>query len=284
MGKSLKARVREYGGRPKRSLGQVFLIERAVQRKILEDADLTPDDVVVEIGPGTGTLTRDLAGQVRRLIALEVDQALALYLRDSLGDLRNVHLICADALEFDYARVAERLGVRLKVVGNLPYVISTPLLFTFAACRASLSLLTLMVQKEVAERLTARPNTRAYGALTVLTSRSFEIRIRRKVSRHCFSPVPRVDSAVIGCTPRDSGFADAAEETLFVQVVKSAFSKRRKTLFNALRLSGPFGGEKDALAEALEACRLEPSRRPETLAPEEFLDLTRSLRTIVTLR
>jgi len=276
--RSLKEHLREYGGRPKRSLGQVFLIERSVQQKILEVSRLEAQDVVVEIGPGTGALTRELVRRVKRLVALELDQALALYLRSSLRDCPNLYLICTDALRFDYRRAAARFGAPLKVVGNLPYVISSPLLFTFAEQRASFSLLTLMIQKEVAERLTAQPGNRTYGAMTVLCNRHFTIEILRKVSRYCFSPVPGVDSAVIQCTPRNPDFLDPREEDHFVALVKAAFSKRRKTLFNALRLSGRFGPDESLLAEAMGQCSIEPSRRPETLNMDEFRELARCLR------
>jgi len=275
--KSLKEHVRAYGGWPKRSLGQVFLIERSVQQKILEISQLAPEDTVLEIGPGTGTLTRELVGRVQRLIALELDPALAFFLRSSLGDRPNLHLICADALRFDYGRASAKLGCPLKVIGNLPYVISTPLMFTFAEHRSAFSLLTLMLQKEVAERLTARPGSRTYGALTILCSQNFSIRIKHKVTRHCFTPVPAVDSAVIQCVPRVKDFRDCEEERLFVTLVKAAFSKRRKTLFNALRLSGSLEVCESRLGEALRLCAIEPSRRPETLDSEEFRELARCL-------
>jgi len=144
MPKTLKGYFREYGGRPRRSLGQVFLIDKAIQQKIFALADLEPCDTVLEIGPGTGTLTRDLIPQVKRLIALEVDPALTFYLHSSMPSSSNFMLICVNALNFDYQKAASKLKTELKVVGNLPYVISTPLMFRFIEYRKAFSLLILI--------------------------------------------------------------------------------------------------------------------------------------------
>jgi len=169
------------------------------------------------------------------------------------------------------------MKTRLKIVGNIPYQISAPLMFTFLDQWESFAMLVLMLQKEVAERLTAVPCTKAYGALTVLCGIRFHIRIRQKVSRHCFSPVPRVDSAVVQCLPRKEDPMVPNEERLFRKVVKSAFSQRRKTLFNALRTSPFMAVEADRLKTALNAAGIDPVRRPETLTPEEFLLLARCI-------
>lgn len=278
MEKTLKAHLRDYGLRPKKLLGQVFLIERSVQKKILEAAELGPEDTVVEIGPGTGTLTREMLPRIRRLIALEIDPDLVSFLRTSVKADSNFKLVCINALHFDYLKASTRLGVPLKVVGNLPYVISSPLLFNFFDQRKAFSLLILMLQKEVAERLTASPGTKEYGSLTVLSSYYFHIEKERKVSRHCFSPVPNVDSMVIRCVPKRQETSDSGLENVFRKVVKAAFSKRRKTLFNALRLSNLLDIRSDRLRDILFSCRIDPQRRPETLATEEFLELAHCFR------
>ncbi len=268
--KSLKGYVREYGSRPKRSLGQVFLIERAVQEKIIELAELDYNDTVIEIGPGTGALTRNLLPITKRLIALEIDPALISYLHDSLGSPPNFHLICINALHFDYKRTALILKTPIKIVGNLPYVISTPLLFTFLEAPKAFSLLILMVQKEVAQRLTASPGTKEYGAMTIICRYYFDIHMELQVSRHCFHPVPKVDSAVIRCVPKiEEPFSELDEKT-FRMVVKAAFSKRRKTIFNALRLSGQLNFPGAVLRDILAQCSIDSKRRPETLSLEEF--------------
>jgi 16S rRNA (adenine1518-N6/adenine1519-N6)-dimethyltransferase len=273
MKKTLKGYLRDYGNRPKKSLGQVFLIEPSVQERILELARLGAADTIVEIGPGTGTLTRDILPHVKRLIALEIDPALVSFLHTSMRESSNLHLLCADALRFDYERASAVLGTRLKVIGNLPYVISAPLLFTFLEQRRAFSLLILMLQKEVAQRLTAPPGTKQYGTITVLCRAYFDVRLERQVSRNCFSPVPKVDSAVLRFIPRETGLCPEGAERAFRNVVRAAFSKRRKTLFNALRSSLPLGIAGERLRQILEDCSIDPQRRPETLSTEEYAQL-----------
>jgi 16S rRNA (adenine1518-N6/adenine1519-N6)-dimethyltransferase len=271
MKKTLKERVRDYGNRPKKSLGQVFLIERSVQEKILEMADLDSEDTVVEIGPGTGTLTRDILRHVKRLIALEIDPDLVSFLRESMKDSPGLHLLCADALRFDYERASSVLRTRLKLIANLPYVISAPMIFTFIDQRSAFSLLILMLQKEVAQRLTAPPGTKQYGKLSVLCRVYFDLRMERQVPRTCFHPVPKVDSAVLRFIPKaGSPFPEQAEAT-FRELVRAAFSKRRKTLFNALRTTLRAGISGEGIRNMLEACDIDPRRRPETLFPEEYV-------------
>ena len=273
MERTLKGTLRDYGKRPKKSLGQVFLIERSIQEKILELADLSPEDTVVEIGPGTGTLTRELLSRVKRLIALEIDPSLASFLQGSITSASNLNLLCTDALRFDYEKASVGLGARLKVVGNLPYVISAPMMVTFLEQRKAFSLLILMVQKEVALRLTAEPGTKQYGSLSVLCRFYFDLRLERHVSRNCFCPVPKVDSAVIRFVPREPVPFPPGGEAIFRDLIRSAFSKRRKTLFNALRssLHAEISGE--GLRKTLLDCDIDPRRRPETLSPEEYAQL-----------
>jgi len=273
MDKTLKGYFRDYGRRPKKSLGQVFLIERTIQEKILELADLSLEDVVVEIGPGTGTLTRELLPRVKRLIALEIDPALAFFLKGSITSARNLNLLCADALRFDYEKASVGLGTRLKVVGNLPYVISAPMMIAFQEQRKAFSLLILMVQKEVALRLTAEPGTKQYGTLSVLCRFYFDLRLERHVSRNCFYPVPKVDSAVIRLVPREPFPLPPGGEAIFRDLIRGAFSKRRKTLFNALRSSLYAEVPVEGLRKSLLDCGIEPRRRPETLSPEEYAQL-----------
>lgn len=269
--KTLKSRVHDFGLPPRKSLGQVFLIERAVQEKILLLAEPTPHDTVVEIGPGTGTLTRALLPKVRKLVAVEIDPRLALYLRRSLESRKSLILVCMDALHFDYRRVYGRLGGPMKIVGNLPYSVSSPLLFSFFDHRDILSLLVLMLQKEVALRLTAGPGSKAYGALTVLTQACFEVCLEERVSRHCFYPVPKVDSALVRLRPRPQGSpVPKAQERFFRTLVKAAFAKRRKTLFNSLRLSLEPPLPDAAILDAFRKCGLDPAQRAETLDLEAF--------------
>jgi 16S rRNA (adenine1518-N6/adenine1519-N6)-dimethyltransferase len=262
MEKTLKGYLRDYGRRPKKSLGQVFLIERSIQEKILELADLSPEDIVVEIGPGTGTLTRELLPRVKRLIALEIDLSLASFLQGSITSASNLNLLCADALRFDYEKASVGLGARLKVVGNLPYVISAPMMVTFLEQRKAFSLLILMVQKEVALRLTAEPGTKQYGALSVLCGFYFDLRLERHVSRNCFYPVPKVDSAVIRFVPREPVPFPPGGEAIFRDLISSLHPE----------ISG------EGLRKTLLDCDIDPRRRPETLSPEEYAQLALRMR------
>jgi len=278
MKRTLKGTLRDYGKRPKKSLGQVFLIERSIQERILELAELDAEDNIIEIGPGTGALTRDILPRVRRLIALEIDPALVSFLHASMKESSHLLLLCADALRFDYERASAVLGTRLKVVGNLPYVISAPLILTFLEQSRAFSLLILMLQKEVAQRLTAPPGTRQYGTLSVLCRSRFDIRLERQVSKSCFYPVPKVDSAVLRFIPRESPLLPEGAEGTFRELVRAAFSKRRKTLFNALRASLPAHIAGERLRKMLMECGIDPHRRPETLSPDEYARLSLHLR------
>jgi 16S rRNA (adenine1518-N6/adenine1519-N6)-dimethyltransferase len=275
---TLKGYIREYGGRPKKSLGQVFLIEKSIQEKIFEAAHVGPDDVVVEIGPGTGGLTRTLASRVKRLFALEIDQELVQYLHESMGAGSNTSLICIDALRFDFHRLSRSLGCKPKVIGNLPYSVSTPLLFHFIEHRHALHTLVLMLQKEVAQRLVAHPGTKAYGILTVMTQAYMDISFERYVPRHCFYPIPNVDSALIKLVPREESLLMPGEDEIFSSVVHAAFAKRRKTLYNALRASPAFAAALAQLNDLLKSLAIEPRRRGETLQLEEFISLARKVR------
>jgi 16S rRNA (adenine1518-N6/adenine1519-N6)-dimethyltransferase len=260
--------LRRYGLRPKKSWGQCFLHDPAVLRRIVDHAGVEPGDTVVEIGAGLGTLTVLLAERAARVHAVEKDRDLVTVLRGELSDVDNVEVVERNALGLDFAAFAGPV----QVVGNLPYNIASPLLFHILASRRAIRAATLMLQREVAERLVAPPGRRAYGVPSVLCQQAADVRLCFGVSRGAFVPAPRVDSAVVRLRMLEEPRAPC-DDDLFRVVVKAAFGARRKTLRNALgaRLSG------DAVHDALQAAGIDGGRRGETLTVEEFGRLTRAL-------
>lgn len=247
----------------KKSLGQNFLYDPSILDRIVRAARLAPEDTVLEIGPGPGRLTRKLAAAVRRVIAVELDRELYARLREELGGLRNVELVLGDALKYPYSEVGA-----FKVVANIPYRITTLLIFRLLEEKGTLKSMTLTVQKEVAQRITALPGTKAYGVLSIMVQYRGRAAFEFSIPRGAFRPVPRVDSACVHIEVYDTPPVRPEDEGLFFRLVKTAFSKRRKTLLNSLRAEFP------RIGEALEAAGIEPSRRPETLGIGEFARLS----------
>lgn len=249
--------------RPHKSLGQHYLTNPRLLSKIVDLAEISPDDLVVEIGAGKGDLTRILSTRAREVVALEVDPRLVTYLREKLSGLSNIRFLCTDALTFPF----EKLPGPFKIVANLPYYITTPLLFTLLSLRGRVPLMVLMLQKEVAQRIVASPGHKSYGALSVSVQLYSIPRICLFVSRRSFFPVPQVDSAVVTLhlcpTPR----VPLTNEDLFSRIIRTSFSHRRKTLRNSLRDLRIIPPEID---QTLELCGIDPRRRPETLTIEEF--------------
>jgi 16S rRNA (adenine1518-N6/adenine1519-N6)-dimethyltransferase len=249
--------------RAKKSLGQNFLTDPHFLRKIVEAAKVGPDDQVVEIGPGLGHLTRELAERAGKLVVIELDDRLIPGLREQFASRTNVDVVHGDALEFDYGSLS---GI-WKVVANLPYYISTPLIQRLIACRGRFSALTLMLQKEVAARVAAVPGGKEYGYLSVLVQYSAAARIEFTVPAAAFSPRPKVDSAVVTLLLRERPEHAVQDEDFFLQVIKAAFSLRRKTLRNSLQ---QLGFPRDLLAEAASDAGIDLGRRAETLSVREF--------------
>jgi 16S rRNA (adenine1518-N6/adenine1519-N6)-dimethyltransferase len=244
----------------RKRFGQHFLHDRSVLERIARELAPRGDAAVVEIGPGRGALTELLLGKSRTLDVIEIDRDLAATLAARWGDAPGFALHVTDALEFDFAALARARGQRLRVIGNLPYNISTPLLFHLAAAHEHIDDLHVMLQKEVIERIAAAPGSGEYGRLTVMLAPWFEATRLFDVGPGAFTPAPRVWSAVARLTVRR---APAFElPPAFARVVSAAFSQRRKTLRNALR------GVADVTA--IVAAGVDPSMRPETLAPADF--------------
>ena len=254
---------------PQKRLGQNFLIDPNIVRKIVTAAAVEPGETVLEIGPGRGILTRSLCGLPNPVMALEVDPHLVGYLKDTLTS-SNLDLRHADALHFAYGSLPDKTVV----VANLPYYISTPLLFTLLDATDRISRMVLMLQAEVAERIVAAPNTEGYGILSVLTQYRADAKIAFRVSKHCFRPRPDVDSAIITLRTRSHRAVSRSMEALFVKIVRAAFAHRRKTLINSLRDEAfPL----TQLTDAFTATAINPSRRAETLSIDEFAALADAL-------
>ncbi|TAN39738.1 MAG: ribosomal RNA small subunit methyltransferase A [Nitrospirae bacterium] len=247
---------------PKKKLGQNFLSDPFVLGRIIEAADLTPDDTVIEIGPGPGSLTKLLAENVKRLIAIELDHDLCVKLLPKLSAFRNVELIEGDALKYSYNDVG-----RFKVVANIPYYITTPLIFRLLEEKENLGSITLTIQKEVAERIVAGPGGKDYGVLSIMVQYYSIPQLKFIVPKELFWPVPKVDSAVVHITLRKTPAVEVKDEEFFFKVIRTAFSQRRKTLSNSLKPFGP------AVKEVLEIAAVDPVRRPETLSISEFAQI-----------
>ena len=255
------------GRHPRKRFGQHFLHDRAVIRRIVDAIAPRPGELVVEIGPGRGALTFPLLACGCELHAVEIDRELAARLRAQTPRHPNLVVHEADALELDLARVAPPPR-RLRVTGNLPYNISTPLLFRLLAAAPRITDMHLMLQKEVVDRMVAPPGTRAYGRLSVMVQLDCEVERVIEVGSGAFSPAPRVESAVVRLRPRQRTVLSPTDRLRFEAIVRSCFSRRRKTLRNALR---GFCDER-----AIAASGLDPRVRPEVLTIEEFVELARA--------
>lgn len=255
----------------RRALGQHFLRDAGIARAIVDLVAPTPADLVVEIGPGEGALTGELARRGGRVVALEVDRALAERLR---GRWASVEVLEADARAWDYAALAAPPGGRLLVVGNLPYSVSKPILVALLAARRTLAEMALMLQREVAERIAAVPGGKVYGSLSVLTQLYCDARIALRVPPGAFRPPPKVESAVVHLRVL-RGPRVVTDEARFHAVVHAAFAQRRKMLANAL--ASGLGLPVARARRAAVAAGIDPSRRAETLSIVEFAGLSAQL-------
>lgn len=261
--------------RPKRSLGQNFLVDDRAARRIVAALEAGPDDEVLEIGSGRGALSRHLAGSVRRLTLVELDDELAAELgreHEGSDDVRVVH---SDFLELDWSRHVED-AARVHVVGNIPYNITSPILFKLLE-RPRPTVIVLMVQAEVARRIVAPPGSRAYGALTVGVRSVAESELLFDVGRRAFRPMPRVDSSVLRIRPTRPEPLTAEEEVGLRTLVRALFQWRRKQLGKILRDHPDLGVPRDRLEEIADGLGIDLGDRPERLAPTDFLRLSRAL-------
>jgi len=263
--------LRDYGIRPKKSLGQSFLEDKNVIHKILTISDIRRDDTVVEIGAGVGIMTELAAQRANKVVALEIDPRMINILKKRLAHYNHVDIIQADVLKYDFSPVStEFTSQKIKIIGNIPYNISSQILFQLLVYRHCISSMILMFQKELADRLIAHPGTKNYGIPTVFVSMFTECSREMIVPRDCFYPQPEITSAVMKMIVRKTPLIDIKDHQLFARIVKIAFSKRRKTLLNNLRSSPMLGFSEEAIMASLENAGIEGNRRAETLTAEEF--------------
>jgi len=269
----------KYGFHLSKSLGQNFLTDANIIDKIIEGAQIGENDLVIEIGPGIGVLTAAAAAYARKVIAVEIDRNLIPILKETLKEYENISILHADILKTDLIAVleqnkeinrAERTGV--KVIGNLPYYITTPIIMKLLEEGVPVDSITIMMQKEVADRIKSGPGTKAYGALSVAVQYYCTVVPVASVPKEVFIPQPKVDSAVIRLDLRKEKSVKLLDEAVFFSVVKYGFGKRRKTLLNSL--TGVMGKTKEEIAEALTETGIDPMRRAETLSIEEFASLS----------
>jgi 16S rRNA (adenine1518-N6/adenine1519-N6)-dimethyltransferase len=256
----------------RRALGQHFLKDAGIARRIVDLVAPTAADLAVEIGPGLGALTGELAGRVGRLIALEVDPDLVQRLRRAHPAIEVVE---TDARRWDYGALARPAGGRVLVVGNLPYSVGKPILLALIEARTAIDEMALMLQKEVAERLAAAPGGKTYGSLSVLTQLYADVRVAVRVPPEAFKPPPKVDSAVVHLRVLPGPRISLADEGRFHVIVRSAFAQRRKMLANGL--AGTLGVPVERVRAAAEAAGIDSTRRAETLTIEEFASLSTHL-------
>ena len=264
--------LRKFKLRAVKKFGQNFLVDPSIVNGIVKAAKIEPHDRVLEIGPGIGTLTQGLLEAGAEVIAVEIDKKLPAVLAQTLSGYSKFQLVTGDILR---TNILKLMGEKpFKVVANLPYYITTPILMAIFKQKLPITLLTVMVQKEVAERMTATPGTKAYGSLSVAMQYYTQVKIALNVSARSFLPQPDVESAVVVCTCHRQPPVDVLNTDTFFRVVKGAFGQRRKTLVNALQGAG---FARQALLAACDKAQIEPMRRGETLSIEEFAALASAL-------
>ncbi|MCP8971190.1 16S rRNA (adenine(1518)-N(6)/adenine(1519)-N(6))-dimethyltransferase RsmA [Ectobacillus ponti] len=267
----------------KKSLGQNFLIDTNVLNRIVDFAELGPDTGAIEIGPGIGALTEQLAKRAQKVVAFEIDQRLLPILADTLEPYENVSVIHSDILKADVheaIRQEFREGQDIMVVANLPYYVTTPILFKLLEDKLPIRGIVAMMQKEVADRLAAAPGTKEYGSLSIAIQYYTEAETVMTVPRTVFVPQPNVDSAVIRLLKRPQPLVQVQDEAFFFEVVRSSFAQRRKTLINNLSNNlGSLSLPKEQLEGILQETGIDPKRRGETLSIAEFGKLSDALYT-----
>ncbi len=259
----------KYGFKLSKSLGQNFLTDKNIIDKIIDATEITDEDLVIEIGPGIGVLTAEACQKAKRVVAVEIDRNLIPILEDTLSEYNNVEIINQDVLKTDLNEIIEKSGCRrAKVIGNLPYYITTPIIMALLEGGIHADSITIMMQKEVADRIKSNPGTKAYGALSVAVQYYCTVRNVAVVPKEVFFPAPKVDSAVLRLDLRDEKPVELDDEKMFFRCIKAGFGQRRKTLSNSLIGLGDV--TKEEVKSCLEAAGIDEKRRAETLNLDEF--------------
>lgn len=261
--------VKKYNFKFSKSLGQNFLVDDSVLDDIVNGAEVNNEDFIIEIGPGVGTLTAQLLMKAKKVTSIELDNDLIPILEQELGEHKNFSLIHKDALKVDFNElIGDEKSVKL--VANLPYYVTTPIIVKLLKGGYNFKSLTIMIQKEVAERMAAEPGNKDYGALSLLVQYYCDTEIVRKVPPACFIPRPKVDSIVIRLEKLDKPRVEVQNEKLFFDIIRNSFNMRRKTLWNGVK---NIGLSKEKLEEAFDEANIDIKRRGETLSIEEFAAL-----------
>ena len=271
----------KYGFKLSKSLGQNFLTDKNIIDKIIEGSNITEEDFVIEIGPGIGVITREAAGAAGKVTAVEIDSTLMPVLQETLGDLDNVNVVNRDVLKTDLNQLAKEEMAenpnlkKVRIIGNLPYYITTPIIMKILEEGVKAESITVMMQKEVADRIMAEAGSKARGALSVAVQYYCTVSSVANVPKDVFVPVPKVDSTVLRLDIRKEKAVDVKDDKMFFTAVKSGFGQRRKTLLNSL--SAGSGFSKDQISEILTEAGIDPIRRAETLTIDEFAKIANAM-------
>jgi 16S rRNA (adenine1518-N6/adenine1519-N6)-dimethyltransferase len=257
--------------RPKKSLGQSFLIDKNVQRKIIDACELNDAQTVLEIGPGRGELTRLILAKAKFAYAVELDSCLCTALKEQFRYCGKVRIICGDILKFNFNRYLSKVPNKVKIIGNIPYYITTPILEYLIAHKVKISSIFLTVQKEFAKRIVGGPGSKNYGAINCFIQYHADPRVIFTIKKECFRPQPKVDSCLLRLDIKEESRLEEKEERRLFRVVRTAFNQRRKTLRNSLKTIIPA----PRLTRFFLNTNLSPNIRPENLTLENFIELAR---------
>jgi 16S rRNA (adenine1518-N6/adenine1519-N6)-dimethyltransferase len=260
----------------KKKFGQNFLIDQNILNGIIQGAKLTKEDIVIEIGPGIGSLTQYIAESVKEVVAIEIDHSLIPILKETLKDYENVTIMQQDVLKVDLNSLIQEKwqGRPVKIVANLPYYITTPIIMSLFESHIPLESITVMIQKEVADRMQAKPSTKDYGALSLAVQFYSDPEIVLDVPPSCFIPQPRVGSSVIRLTYTDRNKTSIEADSFLFKVIRGAFQQRRKTLVNTLAHQNDLNVSKEKVVQALDLMKLSTTIRGEALTLNQFIELS----------